>query len=380
MQRQQDINIKNMSRWVIKIGSSLVTDDGRGLCLDRIHDWAEQISALKQSGVSVVLVSSGAVAEGVHRLGLKDLPVKRHAIQAAAAVGQMGLVHAYESTFQKHALGAAQILLTHDDLTNRERYLNARHTFSALLDLNMIPVVNENDSVATEEIQFGDNDRLASMVSNLIDADLLLILTNQDGLYSKDPAVYPDACFIEEALVDDPNLDDFAVSSKSYFGRGGMKTKLAAALQAARSGTTTIIANGMMDAVIKRIAAGEKIGTLLQAPYRPVTAKKQWLCNLNPTASLVIDDGAYDALLQGKSLLPVGVVKAESKFKRGDIVACYSKGNKKVAQGLVNFSIDETIKIMGKRSNEVKMILGKAYESEIIHRDNLAILDPKGES
>lgn len=370
MSYKQQFDSNQMQRWVIKIGSSLVTDDGRGLHLNRIQSWARQLSWLKQSGRMVVLVSSGAVAEGVHRLGVKSIPTQRHQIQATAAVGQMGLVHAYETEFRKHALHAAQILLTHDDLTNRKRYLNARNTFSALLQLGVIPVVNENDSVATEEIQFGDNDRIAGMVSNLVDADLLLILTDKNGLYDKDPAL-PDARFISEDLADNPRLVQFASSSASHLGRGGMKTKLAAASQAARSGTTTIIANGMEESVIERIAQGERMGTLLYAPYRPVTARKQWLSNLKPAASLILDQGACQALMQGKSLLPVGVIQSNGTFERGDVVACCTSDGKKIAQGLVNYSAAETQKIIGKRSHAVQALLGTGYEAEIIHRDNL---------
>ena len=369
------IDLHKARRWVIKIGSSLITDPQHGLNHNRIREWAEQISTLKDQQKQVVLVSSGAVSEGIYRLGWSRRPHHRHQIQAAAAIGQMGLVHAYETYFQTRGLCTAQVLLTHEDVTSRTRYLNARATLNALLELQAIPVVNENDTVATEEIQLGDNDTLAARVANLIDADVLLILTDQDGLYAKDPKQHSDAEMIATAVVTDPGLDTAAGPSVSALGRGGMITKIAAARQAAISGTTTVIAQGGEEAIITRIAAGEILGTWLRTEHYPLAARKQWIIGLKAAGTLLLDDGACRALAQGSSLLPVGVVSVAGKFERGDAVECRDSNGRVVARGLSNYSHEEAGSIIGMHSKEVRKLMKNAYESELIHRDNLAVID-----
>ncbi len=371
-QRKQ---LASMQRWVIKIGSSLVTDDGRGLHHRRIHDWARQISALKRGGCTVSLVSSGAVAEGIYRLGWVRRPSELHQIQAAAATGQMGLVHAYETGFKEYGLRTAQVLLTHDDLTNRTRYLNARATFIALLKLDVIPVVNENDTVATDEIRFGDNDALAALVANLTDAEVLLILTDQAGLYDKNPQQFSDAALCEKCTVEDPNLDTIAGPSLNALGRGGMVTKIAAARQAAISGTTTVIASGHMENVIQEIARGQSHGTWLTVDKRPLAARKQWIHSLKPAGAMIIDTGACQALCRGKSLLPVGIRAVSGDFQRGEAVECHNQNGVAVAQGLTNYNCEEARRIISKQSAEVEEIIGIGYEIEMIHRDNLTIIE-----
>ena len=362
-------------RWVVKIGSSLVAAAGRGLHTQRIHAWADQISMLKQNGCAVTLVSSGAVAAGIQRLGWQQRPARLHQVQAAAAVGQMGLVHAYESVFRKHGLQAAQVLLTHDDLADRGRYLNARATFTALLKLDVIPIVNENDTVATDEIRFGDNDSLAALVANLTDAEVLLILTDQDGLYDKDPRQFPDAVLCEKCAVHDPELDAIASPSVGALGRGGMTTKIAAARQAAISGVTTVIASGYTQNVIQKIAGGQPLGTWLTASRPPLAARKQWISALKPAGTITIDAGAYRAVFDGKSLLPVGVCATEGDFQRGEAVACRDQKGVTVAQGLINYNAEEARQIIGKQSADVRKIVGVGYEPEMIHRDNLTVAD-----
>ncbi|MDA1370529.1 MAG: glutamate 5-kinase [Proteobacteria bacterium] len=365
---------KSAKRWVVKVGSSLVTNNGLGLDKVAIAHWAEQLVVLQQKGVQLVLVSSGAVAEGVTRLNLKKRPNQVHMQQAAAAVGQMGLVQAYESCFMRHGVHAAQILLTHEDLSNRTRYLNARSTLTTLLQMKVVPVVNENDTVATAELCFGDNDTLAGLVANLINADVLVLLTDQEGLYSADPRKNTDAEIIKEASANDAAL--FKVAGKgTSLGRGGMLTKLSAARLAARSGTDTIIANGKLDGVLLRIAEGEELGTLLKADSEPVTARKQWLAGqLTLKGSLSLDDGAVKVLTgSGKSLLAVGIKTATGNFSRGDVVALTDQAGREIARGLVNYEIDEVHKLIGHSSDRIEELLGYAGEEEIIHCDNLIL-------
>lgn len=363
-------------RWVVKIGSALLTADGRGLDRDAMTAWVEQMVALLDSGIELVLVSSGAVAEGMSRLGWLTRPTAVHDLQAAAAVGQMGLVQAYESRFQRHGRHTAQILLDHDDLSNRQRYLNARRTLQALLRLGVVPVVNENDTVVTDEIRFGDNDSLAGLVANLIDADLLVILTDQQGLYDRDPRFDPSAELITEGRAGDPALEAVAGGSAGGLGRGGMITKLRAARLAERSGTHTIIASGREGNILTRLARGETLGTLLTVGQEPVAARKQWLAGqLQVRGRLTLDQGAIRVLReQGRSLLPVGVVAVSGRFTRGDLVACVDDGGREVARGLVNYSADETARVIGHSSTRIVEILGYCADEELIHRDNLVLV------
>lgn len=363
-------------RWVVKIGSALLTDDGRGLNRAGIGHWVTQIVSLLEQQVEVVLVSSGSVAEGLSRLGRTSRPDSLHELQAAAAVGQMGLVQAYESCFQQHDRHTAQILLDHDDLSNRQRYLNARNTLKTLLGWGVVPVVNENDTVVTDEIRFGDNDTLASLVANLIDADVLMILTDQDGLFDKNPSVHPDAKLVRQAVSTDDSLAVMAGESAGHLGRGGMVTKLRAARLAARSGTDTLIANGRYDNILARLYQGEALGTLLEAQTAPQTARKQWLAGqLQVRGALVLDAGAVKVLReQGKSLLPVGVKGIEGGFSRGDLVSCVAESGEEVARGLVNYSAGEAGRIMGNPSSEIVDILGYCDDEELIHRDNLVLV------
>jgi glutamate 5-kinase len=365
----------NMRRIVIKIGSSLITNEGRGLNSEGILDWTQQISKLHARGCEVVLVSSGAVAEGMVRLGIGTRPRLIHDLQAAAAVGQMGLIRAYEDAFRAHRLLTAQILLTHDDLSDRTRYLNARSTLQTLIKLSVIPIVNENDSIATDEIRFGDNDTLAALVANLIEADTLIILTDQDGLYTEDPRVNPEAQIIEVARSGDPSLEAMASGNGSHVGSGGMITKLRAAKRAARSGTTTIIANGFAQAALTKLYAGNAIGTRLTAPKTVIAARKQWLSNhLKVRGSITLDAGAITAITTNrKSLLPIGVLGVEGAFQRGDVIACKSETGNTVALGLTNYNSTETDKIKGRPSELIEKLLGYATDRELINRDNLAL-------
>jgi len=367
-------SIKNSKRWVVKVGSSLVTNNGLGLDLDAIEKWASQLVAMQSSGIDVVLVSSGAVAEGVTRLGLKSRPKQVHMQQAAAAVGQMGLVQAYESCFMRHGVHAAQILLSHDDLSNRTRYLNARSTLTTLLEMAVVPVVNENDTVATAELCFGDNDTLAALVANLINADVMVVLTDQDGLFDADPRLSPDAKLIPIASAKDGSLTAMAGKGSSL-GRGGMLTKLSAAKLAARSGTNTIIANGKEEQVLSRLLQGEELGTLLEADDEPVTARKQWLASqLTLKGKLVLDEGAVKVLRDsGRSLLAVGIEQVSGSFSRGEVVSCVDETGIEVARGLVNYTSDEIEKLKGCSSGKIEQLLGYAGEEEIIHRDNLIL-------
>ncbi len=371
-----DERLRQARRWVIKIGSALLTANGRGLDHARLADWAEQIARLREQGREVVLVSSGAVAEGMSRLGWRRRPHAVHEQQAAAAVGQMGLVQAYERSFQTHGLHSAQILLTHADLSDRQRYLNARSALRTLLGLGVIPVVNENDTVATDEIRFGDNDTLAALVANLIEAEALVILTDQAGLYDRNPQADPAARLIGEARASDPALLDYAGEAASALSRGGMRTKVLAAQRAARSGTHTLIASGHEPEVITRLAAGEHIGTRLWADTAPLAARKQWIANqLKPRGQLWLDEGAVRAIRKGKcSLLPVGVKKVSGRFGRGDVVSCLDPAGRCVARGLANYGVDEARRIAGHPSDEIEALLGYVDEPELIHRDNLIVL------
>ena len=363
-------------RWVVKIGSALLTADGRGLDLKAISAWVDQIAWVRSQGVSVVLVSSGSVAEGMSRLNMRKRPHEIHRLQAAAAVGQMGLIQAYESNFQRYQTHTAQILLTHDDLSNRQRYLNARSTIRELLKLGVVPVINENDTVVTDEIRFGDNDSLGALVANLIEADALLILTDQMGLHRSDPRQNPGAPLVSEAAVSDSSLDAMVGENAGTLGSGGMATKIKAARVAARSGAVTVITSGRQEQVLNRLFQGEKLGTLLVPDMEPLMARKQWLAgHLQSRGRLVIDDGAVRVLLgQGKSLLPVGVKMATGRFVRGDMVTCESREGLKIARGLINYSAAEVAQILGKASDEIESTLGYVSEPELIHRDNLIML------
>lgn len=368
-------SLKHTRRLVVKIGSALLTHDGQGLNSDGIHDWAAQISRVRGRGLEVVLVSSGAVAAGMRRLGRRTRPHALHELQAMAAVGQMNLIQVYESAFQHHGLHTAQVLLTHDDLTNRQRYLNSRTTLQTLVGLGVIPVINENDTVATEEIRFGDNDTLAALVANLIEADLLLILTDQRGLHDRDPRQDPDAKLLAEGKAGDPQLLSMAGGSGAL-GRGGMRTKLLAAEKAARSGASTVIASGREKNVITRVLDGETIGTHLRAAQGRVAARKQWLAGQARAAGkLKLDAGAVKVIREGgKSLLPVGVKVVEGTFTRGEIVSCLDPEGHEVARGLVNYSSEEAGRIIGQASDKIESILGYIDEPEMIHRDNMVVL------
>ncbi len=368
--------IADSSRLVVKVGSSLVTNEGRGLDHEALKRWAAEIAALNRAGKSVVLVSSGAIAEGLQRLGWKNRPKALHELQAAAAVGQMGLVQAYESCFREHGLRTAQILLTHEDLADRTRYLNARSTLLTLLSLGVIPIINENDTVVTAEIKFGDNDTLGALVTNLIEADALIILTDQRGLYTADPRKHPDAQFVHEAHAGTPELEAMAGGAGSAVGTGGMLTKIIAAKRAARSGAHTVIASGREADVLSRLAAGEGIGTQLIAATTPLAARKQWLADhLQVRGRLVVDDGAARVLReQGSSLLPVGVVDVIGDFLRGEVVSCVTFEGEEVARGLVNYTANEARKIMRLSSKQIEGVLGYVDEPELIHRDNLVVI------
>ena len=362
---------------VVKVGSSLVTNNGTGLDKVAIAAWAEQIVQLvKQQNMNVVLVSSGAVAEGMQRLGWKRRPTAINELQAAAAVGQMGLVQMYESCFSKHGLHTAQVLLTHDDLSDRKRYLNARSTLCTLLDMDVIPIINENDTVVTDEIRFGDNDTLASLVANLIEADALVILTDQAGLYTADPRKHADAEFIQHEMAGNAALEKMAGGAGSSIGSGGMLTKVLAAKRAARSGAHTVIASGREPDVLLRLARGEVIGTHLQAEQIKTVARKQWLADhLRLEGGITLDDGAVKALQHdGKSLLPIGVIAVTGDFERGDMVACLDAQGHEVARGLVNYTSVETARILRKPSSQIESVLGYIGEPELIHRDNLILM------
>jgi len=363
-------------RWVVKIGSSLLTADGQGVDRMRIGRWCADIAERVAAGDQVVLVSSGAVAEGCARLGFQSRPETVHELQAVAAVGQMGLIEAYEASFQKHGRHTALVLLTHDDLANRERYLNARATLRTLLSLGVVPVVNENDSVATEEIKFGDNDTLAALVTNLVEADVLVLLTDRAGLHATDPGVDANAPLVSFAHASDARLDGMAGKVAGRLGRGGMITKIGAARLAARSGASTVIADGREPAVFGRVRAGDNVGTLLVADVEPLVARKRWIAGqLRTRGELTLDAGAVRVLRsQGRSLLPVGVTASRGQYARGDVVLCLDPDGNAVAKGLVNYSSAETERILGCTSVEISERLGYVEEPELVHRDNLVIL------
>jgi glutamate 5-kinase len=372
----QNSLLANSKVLIVKVGSSLVTNNGEGLDRVAIAAWATQISTLVKQGKQIVLVSSGAVAEGMQRLGWKKRPVEVNELQAAAAVGQMGLVQMYESCFAQHGLHTAQILLTHDDLRDRKRYLNARSTLKTLLDLNVIPIINENDTVVTEEIRFGDNDTLAALVANLIEADTLVILTDQQGLFSADPRKDKDAKFINFETAGNAALEQMAGGAGSDVGTGGMLTKILAAKRAANSGAHTIIASGRETDVLLRLASGEAVGTHLKSTQIKTIAKKQWLADhLRVGGKLVLDAGAVKVLkTDGKSLLSIGVIEVQGQFERGDVVACVNEAGVEVARGIVNYNSADSRKIKRKASSEIEKILGYVEESELIHRDNLIVI------
>jgi glutamate 5-kinase len=363
-------------RLVVKVGSSLVTSQGQGLDHGALAQWAEQIAELKRRGRQVLLVSSGAVAEGMLRLGWHKRPHALRELQAAAAVGQMGLVQAYESCFRNHGLHAAQILLTHEDLSDRKRYLNARSTLHTLLDLDVIPVINENDTVANDEIKFGDNDTLGALVTNLVEADAMVILTDQAGLYTRDPRRHPDATLVTEAKAGDPALEQMAGGVGSHVGSGGMLTKVRAAKRAARSGAHTVIASGREPRVLLRLMDGEMIGTQLVAETMTLAARKQWLADhLQVRGKLMLDAGAVRALTrEGKSLLPIGVQDLAGDFERGEVVSCLDPDGREVARGLVNYSAQDARRILRVPSHEIEARLGYIDAPELIHRDNLVLL------
>lgn len=369
--------INSAKRLIIKVGSALLTNNGAGIDRAAIDAWVEQIAALLSQGKEVVLVSSGAVAEGLVRLGLDARPQSIHMLQSAAAVGQMGLIQTYESSFRRFERQTAQILLDHDDMANRERYLNARGVMQTLMSLKVVPIVNENDTVVTDEIRFGDNDRLAALVANLVDADALIILTDKDGMYDVNPDIDSNAQLISFAHASDSSLDAKAGTSNGALGRGGMQTKLEAARLASRSGCSTVIAGGRNQDVLSRICAGENIGTFLSADKTPLAARKQWLAGqLQVKGSLILDDGAIKVLRQqGRSLLAVGVTVVNGSFTRGELVRCEDTHGNEVARGLVNYSSDEAQLIQGKSTEEIITILGYCEDDELIHRDNLVITE-----
>ncbi|MDZ7668123.1 MAG: glutamate 5-kinase [Gammaproteobacteria bacterium] len=364
-------------RVVVKVGSSLLTEPGSGLARQRIATWCKDIHELLSGARQILLVSSGAVAEGVARLGLTARPTTVHGLQAAAAVGQMGLVQAYEQAFTVHGRHTAMVLLTHDDLADRQRYLNARATLNSLLELGVIPVINENDTVATDEIRFGDNDTLAALVANLLQAEALIILTDTDGLYEQDPRSNAEAALVSCADASDERLDAMVGGAAGELGRGGMLTKLRAARIAARSGAHTVIAGGRHPGVLAGILRGEPIGTLLTASVLPLDARKRWIAgHLRAKGELVMDPGAVQAVChRGVSLLPVGVTAVRGRFVRGDVVHCVDAAGRVVGQGLVNYSSDEAERLIGAASTDIGARLGYALEPELVHRDNLVVLD-----
>jgi glutamate 5-kinase len=368
--------IPTTERWVVKIGSALLTKEGEGLAREHLSSWVEQMAAWVLAGKELVLVSSGAVAEGMSRMGWKQRPTTLHELQAAAAIGQMGLIRAYETCFLKRGLHTAQVLLTHDDLTDRERYLNARSTLRTLLGLGVVPVVNENDTVANEELRFGDNDTLAALVANLIEADLLVLLTDQEGLFDSDPRSNANAALISETRVDNNDLDQVAGGSAGGRGRGGMVTKVRAARLAARSGAATVIASGSGKNILERVGRGEGVGTLLVPAQEPQAARKQWLAgHLRVRGQLVLDAGAVSVLRErGRSLLAVGVKEVSGGFARGEVVSCVDEQGREVARGLVNYGALETERIKGQPSSRIQEILGYVDEEELIHRDNLVLV------
>jgi len=366
--------LKNYKRWVVKVGSALLTNDGQGLCHDVIKNLAEQIAFLRQQGVEIILVSSGSVAAGVSQLGMNSRPKRVNELQAAAAVGQASLVRHYEDAFRPFCINIAQILLTHADIANRERYLNAQSTLTKLLDLNVLGVVNENDTVATDEICFGDNDNLAALVANLVGAELLVILTDQDGLYTADPRTNPNAKLLHEVDANDESLQAMA-SGGSSVGRGGMVTKLTAAQTASLSGASTIIASGRQANILQQLYQGEQLGTLLVARNR-LASKKQWMAGqMKVSGSVTVDQGAAQVIKEsGRSLLMIGVTAVSGEFERGELICCLDSQGVEIARGLSNYNSEEIEKVKGKPSSDIFELLGYGGDNELIHRDNLVVI------
>ncbi|CAZ87366.1 MULTISPECIES: glutamate 5-kinase [Thiomonas] len=368
--------VQSARRVIIKAGSSLVTNEGRGVDLDAVSRWAGQIAGLRSAGKDVILVSSGAIAEGMRRLGWSQRPREMHQLQAAAAVGQMGLAQAYETAFRERGMVAAQVLLTHADLADRQRYLNARTTLLTLLEQGVVPVINENDTVVTDEIKFGDNDTLGALVTNLVEGDVLIILTDQSGLYSADPRKHADATLIAQADAEDATLQAMAGGAGTGIGTGGMATKVTAARRAARSGAHTVIASGREPDVLLRLARGEIVGTQLLAGHAKLAARKQWMADhLQLRGWVRVDEGAARRLrAQGASLLPVGVVEVQGDFDRGDVIAVRDASGAEVARGLSNYAASQARRIMRHPSADIEAILGFSEEPELIHRDNMVFL------
>ncbi|MEQ9451981.1 MAG: glutamate 5-kinase [Pseudomonadales bacterium] len=369
-------DLRRAQRIVIKIGSSLLTDQQQGLAVAKIRDYAAAIATQRHAGKEIVLVSSGAVAEGCVRLGWQQRPIAVHQLQAAAAVGQIGLAHAYEESLAAHDCTTAMVMLTHEDLADRQRYLNARATLNQLVELGVVPVINENDTVATDEIRFGDNDTLAALVTNLIEADLLIILTDVDGLMDQDPRATSDAQRISVAAADDPELDRFPSSTVGQMGRGGMQTKIGAARLASRSGAHTVIASGHDAAIIGAVLDGQDRGSLLTAAMSPLTARKRWIANqLRARGALTVDTGAQGALERNSvSLLAVGVTAVSGSFRRGDMVQIQAEDGRVIAQGLVNYSDADVRRLLGVKSEDFADHIDYVGEPELVHRDNLVIL------
>lgn len=362
-------------RLVIKVGSSLVTNEGKGVDAEALGTWCSQLAVLIEQGREVILVTSGAIAEGMKRLGWTTRPHELYELQAAAAVGQMGLAMTYETQMRAHGLQSAQILLTHDDLSDRERYLNARSTMLTLLKMRVVPVINENDTLVTDEIRFGDNDTLSALVANLVDADALFILTDQLGLFTADPRKDASARLLDVCIAGTPELEAMAGGAGTVIGTGGMLTKVLAAKRAASSGTNTVIASGREPRVMERLVAGENIGTLFVCDTPKLTARKQWMADhLQMRGTIVIDDGAVTAVQdEGKSLLPIGMVAVEGEFHRGDVVAITSKQGLEIARGLANYASSEARLIVGLPSGAIESALGFMTAKEMIHRDNLVL-------
>ena len=363
-------------RIVVKVGSSLVTNEGRGLDEAAIGEWCRQLAALRADGREVVMVSSGAIAEGMLRLGWRTRPKEVNELQAAAAVGQMGLAQMYETKLRENHLQSAQILLTHADLADRERYLNARSTLLTLLELGVLPVINENDTVITDEIKLGDNDTLGALVANLIEADLLVILTDQKGLFDADPRKNPQAQLVQVARAGDPALEAMAGGAGSTIGTGGMLTKVLAARRAAGSGASTVIACGREPDALLRLMRGEVIGTALIATTPKMQARKQWMKDhLKLHGSVLVDAGAVAKLKnEGKSLLPIGMTEVRGEFRRGEVIAICSPEGQEIARGLANYASHEARQLCRHPSSEITAILGYAAEPEFVHRDNLVML------
>ena len=375
MTTDNSTTLRDARRIVVKVGSSLVTNEGRGLDEQAIGEWCRQLSALVREGRELIMVSSGAIAEGMKRLGWQQRPKALNELQAAAAVGQMGLAQMYETQLRHNGLGSAQVLLTHADLADRERYLNARSTLLTLLSHGVLPVINENDTVVNDEIKFGDNDTLGALVANLVEADVLIILTDQKGLYSADPRVDPSATFVHTARAGDAQLEAMAGGAGSSIGKGGMITKILAAKRAAGSGASTVIAWGRETDVLLRLSKGESIGTLLVAPTQKQQARKQWMADqLQLRGSITVDMGAVDKVRkEGKSLLPIGMTAVEGEFSRGEVIAILDPQGVEVARGLANYASAEARLICRKPSGDIEANLGYVAEPEMVHRDNLVL-------